>query len=150
MGAKIYSPACEAFVKGFEKLSLVSYHGKADRPEVWTIGWGHTADVKEEMTITLDHAEELFTSDLTEACLAVLRWVQLPLTQGQLDALTSFVFNDGEDAFKRSTMLRCINGGNWGMASAEFPKWCHANGVPIPGLLRRRMAEKTMFDGIVL
>ena len=67
--------------------------------------------------------------------------MKVPLTQGEFDALTDFVFNCGCGAFAGSTMLRLLNAGDYQSAAGQFDLWDHAGGQVVAGLLRRREAE---------
>jgi len=69
------------------------------------------------------------------------------LTQNQLDALTSFVFNLGEGNFASSTLLKKSNAQDWAGAREEFARWNHAAGKEMPGLTRRRAEEAALFGG---
>ena len=44
-----------------------------------------------------------------------------------------------------STLRRKLKAGDMLGAANEFPKWCHAGGVVMNGLKRRRNAERVMF-----
>jgi len=76
---------------------------------------------------------------------AVNRLVKVELTQNQFDMLVSFVFNVGEGQFKRSTLLRLLNQGDYEGAANELPKWKFDNGKMIQGLLNRRLEEQKIF-----
>jgi lysozyme len=67
------------------------------------------------------------------------------VSQGQLDALTSFVFNLGASKLKHSTLLKKHNAGNYTGAAIELGKWIYANGRPLDGLIKRRAAETHMY-----
>lgn len=69
----------------------------------------------------------------------------MPLIQYQFDALVSLAFNIGEGAFRRSTLLKLLNRGDYKGASEQFLVWKNAGGRPI--LLNRRKREKALFDG---
>lgn len=129
-------------IQAFEGCKLKAYRCPAG---VLTIGYGHTGDkVFEGMVITESRAEELLAQDLEWAERAVIRACNpLPLTQGQFDALVSLVFNIGETAFVRSTLLRRLRQGF--TAAEEFLRWDKVNGKPLAGLARRREAEKALF-----
>jgi GH24 family phage-related lysozyme (muramidase)/flagellum-specific peptidoglycan hydrolase FlgJ len=75
--------------------------------------------------------------------------VTVNLNQNQVDSLISFVYNVGEGAFKKSTLLRLLNQGKYADAQSEFLKWNRAsqNGklVELPGLTKRRRAEAELF-----
>lgn len=129
-------------IKQFEGLRLEAYLCPAG---VWTIGYGSTNGVYEGMKITQEQAEERLRQDcrIAEAC--VNDCVAVPLKQGQFDALVSFTFNLGNDAFRRSTLRRKVNAQDWEGAANEFMRWIYAGGKPLEGLRRRRFAEKKMF-----
>ncbi len=76
---------------------------------------------------------------------AVNRLVTVPLTQNQFDALISFVFNLGIGNFRTSTLLKKLNAGDYTGAAKEFPPWVRADGKQLPGLIKRRDAEKALF-----
>lgn len=139
----------QEFIKRHEQLRLTAYLCPAGVP---TIGWGSTKGVAMGMTITQEQAQARFDSDLAAAESAVEKLVDVPLTQGQFDALVSFVFNVGAANLAKSTLLRLLNDGRPAAASAQFPLWCHARDpksgklVSLPGLVKRRADEKAMFD----
>lgn len=113
-----------------------------DTKGIWTIGVGHTGpEVKEGLRWTPAQIDEAFRKDVEWAEDAVNK-VKVPLTQYQFDALVSFVFNVGAGAFERSTMLKCLNKGDFHQACLEFDKW-----VKPPEIKSRRMSEKNQFAG---
>lgn len=114
---------------------------------VWTIGYGHTAGVQRGQHVTQLQAIALLRQDLSLAEKAVRSYVSVPLTQGQFDALVSFAFNVGNGALLHSTLLKKLNEGDYEGAKNEFPKWCHAAGRTLPGLVTRRRQEAEMFGG---
>ena len=136
-----------ALLKRFEGLELEAYQ---DIAGVWTIGYGHTGpDVQPGMRITEREAEALLRRDLKSRENAVDRLVNVPLNQNEFDALVSFVYNVGAEAFRRSTALRRLNRGAR-LAAAEALTWWNkatVNGVlrEVLGLTRRRAAEKALF-----
>ena len=135
-------------VKHFEGLFLESYLCPA---KVWTIGYGHTGvkhndgTVKRGMKITEKKAIELLAFDLnTKYAPDVDRFVTANINQDQFDALVSFHFNTG--ALGRSSLLRKLNQGDFRGAANEFSKWTRGGGRVLPGLVRRRRAEKRLFE----
>ncbi len=67
-------------------------------------------------------------------------------TQGQFDALVSFVFNLGIGRLLHSTLLRVIrNGGSKSQIQREFKKWVYAGGKRLRGLEKRREWEARRF-----
>lgn len=130
-------------IKHFEGLRLCAY---LDPVGVWTIGYGHTKfHARPGNCISEPEAEEILRNDVEVFEAAVSRLVKVPLTQNQFDALVSFAFNVGVGALERSTLLKKLNAGNCQGAAAEFPRWVYAGGRRLPGLVRRRAAEKEIF-----
>lgn len=130
-------------IKEFEGLRLEAYQ---DSVGVWTIGYGHTGpEVHAGMTITQEKAEELLKQDLAYAEKYVERYLTVQVTPNQFAAMVSFTYNLGPHNFKSSTLLRCVNKRNPKDAANEFEKWCKAGGIVVPGLLRRRKAERDLF-----
>lgn len=131
-------------IKSFEGLRLSAYKCPAD---VWTIGYGATAGVKPGQTITKERAEELLREDVKRFEGYVDRLVKVPLTQGQFDALVSFAYNLGPGALEKSTLLDQLNRGDYDSAAAQFDRWTKAGGKELPGLVKRRAAERALFEG---
>jgi lysozyme len=130
-------------IRKHEGLRLVAYQDVAG---VWTIGYGHTTDVHSGQTIDRQTAEAMLALDVGTAADAVRRNVRVPLTQGQFDALVSWVFNLGEGKLATSTLLKRLNDGDYAGAAAEFSRWVMAGGFKQPGLVARRQVERTMFE----
>ena len=129
-------------IKRFEGLRLKVYTCPAGVP---TIGFGHTAGVTmDTRPITEEQAEAYLKEDLKKFERGVLSAVKVPLTQGQFDALVSFSFNLGISALQGSTLLKRLNAGQ--PCSDQFERWVFAGGVAMPGLRRRREAERRMFE----
>lgn len=129
-------------IKSHEGLRLNAYLCPAG---VLTIGYGHTATVYPNMAITTSQAETLLTEDLRKFEDAVSKYVTVPISQNQFDALVSFSFNVGVGAFRGSTLLRLLNNKRYRQAANEFDRWVNGGGVRLPGLVRRRREEKELF-----
>jgi len=130
-------------IKSFEGLRLTAYD---DGVGVQTIGYGHTRGVKPGMTITEEQAVQFLREDLYSAERDIDRLVTVHLCQHQFDALASLVFNIGGTAFRDSTLLRKLNAGDYAGAAAQFDRWVHGGGKILPGLVRRRAAERALFE----
>lgn len=129
-------------IKRFEGLRLEAYRDSVGIP---TIGYGHTHGVKMGDVITGAQADAFLREDLQVAELTINTNVKVKLTQGQLDALASFVFNLGSGNFVKSTLLKKLNTGDYAGAADEFGKWVNAGGKKLPGLVNRRAAEREVF-----
>ena len=133
-------------IKKWEGLRLKAYLCPAGVP---TIGYGHTYNVKMGQTISVAQAELFLDHDYQNAEEQVLSLVKVPLTENQLGALTSFVFNLGAGNLRISTLLRKLNLGDYRGAAEQFGAWNKArvNGVMVAldGLTKRRADEKNLF-----
>jgi len=145
------SQAGKDLIKQAEGWSPVPYHGKADRPGVITIGWGHVVRSHESFTSISQNptGEFLLSQDLLFAEHDIKRLVKVELNQNQFDALVSFFFNLG-DGPDHSTLISLVNQGKFLEAAEEFVKWdhvrdVHGNLVEAEGLKNRRLLEKDLF-----
>ena len=129
-------------IKKWEGLRLKAYLCPAGVP---TIGYGHTYNVKMGQTISVAQAELFLDHDYQDAEEQVLSLVKVPLTENQLGALTSFVFNLGVGNLRISTLLRKLNLGDYRGAAEEFNKWVFAGGKKLNGLVKRRAEERELF-----
>lgn len=116
----------------------------------WTIGYGSTKGIRSGMKITKAEAEQLLLDDIHEHQKIIYRLVEVPLTQGQFDALVSFVFNLGSGNFKSSTLLKRLNAGRYDECPEQIMRWNKARVdgklQPLRGLTRRRAAEAAIFS----
>lgn len=133
-------------IRRFEGLELESYQ---DIAGVWTIGYGHTETAGPNQKINEREAEELLRRDLAPRERAVEQLVSVGLNQNEFDALVSFVFNVGANAFKNSTARKRLNRNDRLGAGDALTWWNKAtvSGVlrEVRGLTRRRAAEKALF-----
>jgi lysozyme len=113
---------------------------------VWTIGYGHTADVKEGDSIDQEAAEAFLIEDLEKFEQAVMRLVEVPLTQQQFDALVSWTFNLGAGNLAESTLLRKLNNYQYAEVPEQMMRWVKAGGQVLDGLVKRRAAEAALFQ----
>jgi lysozyme len=130
-------------IKHYEGLRLIAY---ADVVGVLTIGYGHTgADVTPGLVITQTQADLLLAGDLARFESGVSDLALVPLNANQFSALVSFSYNLGLGSLRQSTLLRDLNRGDYAAAANEFPRWDRAGGRELPGLLKRRQAERALF-----
>ena len=116
-------------IKRFEGFRDTAYLCPAG---VWTIGYGHTQDVKEGDTISQDKAEALLREEVAAKYepIVTANTEGLELTQGQFDALVSFVYNVGAYNFETSHLLAHLKAGDIDAAAAQFERWNKA-GAPL-------------------
>ncbi len=115
----------------------------------WAVGYGHVASTKRTSIVTRAQADLLLRYDLNVISEALSGLVYTPLNLNQIDALGSFVYNIGLDAFEGSAVLRLINAGALLEAATAMEQWCHAKvsgqSQEVDGLIRRRAMEKALF-----
>ena len=148
------SQDCIELVKKFEGLHKVKDDGMVHAYRCpagkWTCGFGGTRGVRSGDTWTKEYSEMRLIEDLEEHGKIVKKYVNVPLTQSQYDALTSFVFNLGGGAFRSSTLLKRLNSGNYDDCPEQIMRWNKAKVdgklTPLRGLTRRRSAEAAIFS----
>jgi lysozyme len=111
------------------------------------VGFGHVQAAPDAMTRT--EADEALRADLAPIVALLNQRVLAPLRQNQFDALASFAFSIGAEAFKRSDVLRNLNAGEPIAAACAFDAWRKSEALGdaqvIDVLVRRRAAEKALF-----
>lgn len=136
-------------IKLFEGLSLKPYLCSAKVP---TIGYGSTfyennkKVLMSDPPITKQRADELLQISADRFAAKVVNLVKKPITQNQLNALTSFAYNLGSGALASSTLLKKVNvNPNDLTIRNEFLRWNKANGVALKGLTNRRIKEADLY-----
>lgn len=147
------SEYAEEVLKEHEGLRLKAYRCASG---VLTIGYGHTRNVKMGDVIDKDTAERFFVEDVE----AVERLVDREpfakdLSQGQYDALVSFLFNVKYSSYQTSTLRRkIINNVNDVTIPDEFRRWVYGTDpvtkkkIKLPGLVKRREWEASMYEDL--
>lgn len=122
----------------------------SDPPGVATDCVGHTLNVKMTDRPTPYQCELFLAADTKTATAEVERDVKVKISKRTEAAFISFVFNVGAGNFRRSTMLKKLNAGDTLGACSQFSRWVYdKKGEELPGLVRRRAAEKQLcLDGI--
>ena len=78
-----------SLIKKFEGCELEAYQCAAG---VWTIGYGSTKLITQDMSITQEEAEKLLIKDIAVFEQEIEKAVEVPLHQHQYDALVSWTF----------------------------------------------------------
>jgi lysozyme len=141
-------------VEAGEEFGAVPYND-AHKPPNATIGYGHKlhsgavtdADRKKwgPNGISTTRAEEILRQDISGKENEINTDVRVPLRQSQFDALVSLTLNIGNDGFRRSTLLRLLNLGDYEGAANEFPHWERSGSAYPKGLPPRRREEQERF-----
>jgi lysozyme len=142
-----YSSILVDYLDDAEALKLLAY--KVEGEKFYSIGYGHTGpDVHAGMTCTPAQAAVWRDGNLHSAWLTVDYHVNVPLSQGQVNALTDFVYNAGPVEFENSTFLKDLNKGNYS-AVPEGLRLYNKGGDPLRvmgGLLKRRNVEASWWN----
>ena len=135
-----------ALIKRHEGLRLNAYPDPATGGEPWTIGYGHTGDVKPGMRLKSEHeADVILQLDLEKFEDHVSRLCP-GVNENQFAALVSLCFNIGPKRLEESTLRkRLLRGDPPAEVAAEFLKWKLAAGHVMPGLVKRRVDERALF-----
>lgn len=144
------SPDGIDLIKKFEGLRLTAYPDPGTGGEPWTIGYGTTSSagvgkITKGMKITQVQAESMLVRSLTDYELGVTHALRSPVTQHQFDALVSLAYNIGVANMSRSSVVKYLNAGQVEKAAGAFMLWNKAAGRVMPGLTRRRAAERELF-----
>lgn len=127
-------------IKKFEGCVLHSYK---DPVGIWTIGYGHTVGVKSGQKITQKQAETFLKEDLKIYEKGVTD-SKVKVNQNQFDALVSFAYNCGVGSLKTLVANRNLN-----QITQALLLYNKAGGKILAGLVRRRKAEKDLFEKAV-
>lgn len=149
------SAIAATFLMPFEGESLHAYF---DPPGIATICDGHTKNVKITDKATPQECLIYLGDDTKDAERGVDRVLKVKVSDKTKAAYISFAFNAGAGTFAHSSILRAANAGRIAescnaLAACEYSKaasnfigygcgW--AGGKRLPGLVRRRAAEKAL------
>ena len=148
------------FIKAWEGFRATVYndHGQC------AIGYGtalHVGNCDGQVSeqpyvngVTEEKATQMLAAKAGEVQQVINDAIHVNLNQNQNDALLSFIYNLGGENFRRSTLLRLLNQGNYAAVPLELRKWSKARHdgklVDLPGLVKRRAAEAELFQKPVL
>ncbi len=119
-----------------------------------TVGYGHLLRPGESFPggITDQRARELLATDVARIVNPALDRVTVPLTQNQVEALGSFIYNVGPGNFARS-ILPALNAGDFRRVMDQMADFVRGKNqrtgelVTLRGLQRRRNDEIALFGG---
>ncbi len=146
MAARSINAAGLDLIKSFEGLATQAY---VDPVGILTIGYGHIENVKAGDKITPQQADQMLQNDLVHYENGVSNLVKVPINDNEFSALVSLAYNIGLGNLGSSTALRRLNAGDI-IGAADAIEWWNKGKVGgklyvLPGLARRRAAEKALF-----
>lgn len=138
------------FIAQMEGIRLKPYLDSAKIPTIGigTITYPNGKKVTmQDAPITEAQALEYLKDHITKFVLPCLSKVTVSLTQNQVDAIVSFIYNLGCGNFSSSTLLKKINGkAPLAEIKENLLKWNRAAGKEIPGLTNRRIKEFELYS----
>lgn len=137
----ITNAAGKKIIMDSEGCKLTAYQCPAKK---WTIGYGHTGDVKQGDAITRHQAEAILSLDLDRFEQGVSKLAP-GAGANEFSALVSFAYNLGLGCLEQSSLLTYFNAGNKPAAARMFGAYVHGGGKLLPGLVKRRAAEAALF-----
>ena len=136
-------------------LALIQqYEGFRSEPTrlpdgTWVVGYSHVRVGEPGEAVNENEARELLALDVAAYEKLVNARITQPLNQTQFDALVSFAFSVGAEAFEQSQVLRRVNAGDYVAAACAIDAWRKADiggeTVIVDSLVRRRAEEKALF-----
>ena len=153
------SVRCKEMIKHHEGVRFKPYRCPA---RLWTIGVGHVLypvqgrlpldqrDVfalapEHNRTFSKEEVDGILSADLQRFEAGITKLFPVVLTPGQNDALCSFAFNLGLGGVQRSTLRQKVLRGEMEEAADEFLKFTRGGGKVLPGLVKRRQDERSLF-----
>lgn len=130
---------------------IAQFEGLVARPYrdpvgILTVCYGHTGGDIEQKRYTKSECAELLARDARKHAQA-LSCIKKPLADYQQAAFVSFAYNIGAAKFCASTLVKKANAGDMAGACAELSRWTKAGGRVLPGLVKRRAAERALCEG---
>lgn len=150
-----------SLIAGFEGFEPRLYNDPAGH---CTIGYGHlvklgncddAARAKYPTGISTDQAWKLLTQDAALAGSAAQNLSGVSLTDGQLGALGSFIFNFGQGKYASSTLRKAVLAEAHGEAPRQFRRWVYARNEntgqleKLRGLEARRNCEAVLYQDLL-
>ena len=143
---EIATQLCKQF-EGFRSAPYTCPAGIA------TIGYGNTfyedgtKVTLQDKPITQAEAELMLVRSLSTQYLpaALKASPTLINNSNALGAILSFTYNLGVSRYRASTLRKRLDAADWQGAREQIVKWTRAGGRVLPGLVKRREAERAMF-----
>lgn len=135
-------------IKEFEGFRAKAY---LDPVGILTIGYGTTAaagvGIKPAlgMTITEAQAHGYLMAAVDKFAVQIAPKITAPINENEFGAFVSLAYNIGPGAFGKSSALRKFNAGDKQGAANSILLWNKAGSKVLPGLVRRREAERALF-----
>lgn len=112
--------------------------------DIPTICYGETHGIR-----LGDHRDDkeckvLLRTRVVQIFIQLVVLIEVPADVERWAAFIDFVYNEGIGTFKKSSILRDLNAGRGDEACDDLTKYVYAGGRRLPGLVRRRQAERAL------
>jgi lysozyme len=138
-----------------EGLALIQRHEgfRAEPAQLpdgnWVVGFSHVRIGDAGAALSEGEAADLLLMDIAPTERLVNARVTQSISQSQFDALVSFAFSVGAEAFEQSQVLRRVNAGDFVAAACAMDAWRKSDVggelEVVDALVGRRAAEKALF-----
>jgi len=135
--------AATPIVVYFEGERLAAYR---DPVGIVTDCFGHTKTAKMGVTNTHEQCMAKLKADFEEHYDGMRKCLVRELPINVQGAALSFTFNVGVKKFCTSAVAAKFNVGDIAGGCAELSRWVNAGGKPLPGLVKRRAAERKLCE----
>lgn len=135
-------------IKEFEGFRAKAY---LDPVGILTIGYGTTAaagvGIKPALGMTITEAQAVgyLMAAVDKFAAQIAPKITKPINENEFGAFVSLAYNIGPGAFGKSSALRKFNAGDKQGAANSILLWNKAGSKVLPGLVRRREAERALF-----
>jgi lysozyme len=133
-----------ALLKEFEGWRSRAYADPGTRGDPYTIGYGFTRDVNPGDEMTLEQGAARLEYEVAHFEQGVTRLAPIG-NENQLAAMVCLAYNIGLSNFRNSSVLRDHNNGDIDGAADAILMWDKSAGRRMPGLSRRREAERKLY-----
>ena len=137
-GALAIAAATVGYFEGYQPKPYL------DPVSIPTVCTGHTGNVDMGHVYSKEECDKLLQGDLGKAFASVATCTHVRLSENTMAALASFTFNVGERTYCKSTMVKRLNAGEKEPACDELLRFVYAGGQKLPGLVKRRQAEREL------
>lgn len=112
---------------------------------ILTVCYGETH--VEMRSYTQQECRDMLSGSLAEHWAGIAACVPADAPDRVKAASLSFAYNVGASAFCGSTMSRKLMSRDYTGGCAELSRWTYAGGQQLPGLVKRRAAERALCEG---
>ena len=145
-GATVAAALATPLVMHFEGKRNDPYDDAAS-PPIRTVCYGNTHNVQERHYTDAECLQQL-REQLSEHDAGLMACISREIPYNVHAAFLSFAYNAGVAAVCKSQAVAKLNAGDFAGACAELSRWTKAGGRELPGLVKRRAAERALCERV--